>query len=98
MTRLRATILGCGSSPGVPRIGNDWGACDPNEPKNRRLRCALLIERFNGGPEPTTVLVDTGPDVRTSFWRRTSGALTALSTRIRTPTIFTASTISAPSG
>jgi phosphoribosyl 1,2-cyclic phosphate phosphodiesterase len=67
MTRLRATILGCGSSPGVPRIGNDWGACDPNEPKNRRLRCALLIERFNGGPEPTTVLVDTGPDVRTQL-------------------------------
>lgn len=63
MARLRATILGCGSSPGVPRIGNDWGACDPSEPKNRRLRCSLLIERAS--PEgKTTVLVDTGPDLR----------------------------------
>jgi phosphoribosyl 1,2-cyclic phosphate phosphodiesterase len=61
---LRLTILGCGSSPGVPRIGNDWGACDPSEPKNRRTRCALLIERFGAAADPTTVLVDTGPDVR----------------------------------
>lgn len=60
---LRFTILGCGASPGVPRIGNDWGACDPREPKNRRSRCSLLIERVsvNG---TTRVLVDTGPDVR----------------------------------
>jgi phosphoribosyl 1,2-cyclic phosphate phosphodiesterase len=64
MTRLRATILGCGASPGVPRIGNDWGACDPSEPKNRRTRCALLIERFDGNLRPTRVLVDTGPDIR----------------------------------
>lgn len=67
MARLRATILGCGSSPGVPRIGNDWGACDPGEPKNRRSRCSLLIERFDGGDIPTTVLVDTGPDVRSQL-------------------------------
>ena len=67
MARLRATILGCGSSPGVPRIGNDWGACDSNEPRNRRLRCALLIERFDGGAVPTTVLIDTGPDLRTQL-------------------------------
>jgi len=64
MARLRATIMGCGSSPGVPRIGNDWGACDPKEPKNRRTRCSLLIERFESGEAPTTVLVDTGPDLR----------------------------------
>ena len=64
MVRLRATILGCGSSPGVPRVGNDWGACDPTEPKNRRTRSALLIERFGDGDVPTTVLVDTGPDLR----------------------------------
>jgi len=64
MAKLRATIMGCGSSPGVPRIGNDWGACDPNEPKNRRTRCSLLIERFESGEAPTTVLVDTGPDLR----------------------------------
>jgi phosphoribosyl 1,2-cyclic phosphate phosphodiesterase len=56
--------MGCGSSPGVPRIGNDWGACDPQEPKNRRTRCSVLIERFDGGDTPTTVLVDTGPDLR----------------------------------
>jgi len=64
MAKLRATILGCGSSPGVPRIGNDWGACDPNELRNRRTRCALLLERFDGGDLPTRVLVDTGPDIR----------------------------------
>ncbi len=39
------TILGCGSSPGVPRITGDWGACNPDNPKNRRLRAALLIEQ-----------------------------------------------------
>jgi phosphoribosyl 1,2-cyclic phosphate phosphodiesterase len=61
---LRASILGCGASPGVPRIGNDWGACDPNEPRNRRTRCALLLERHDGGARPTRVLVDTGPDIR----------------------------------
>jgi phosphoribosyl 1,2-cyclic phosphate phosphodiesterase len=61
--RLRVTVLGCGSSPGVPRIGNDWGACDPNEPKNRRTRCSILLERITPGGT-TRVLVDTGPDVR----------------------------------
>jgi len=63
MALLRVTILGCGSSPGVPRIGPDWGACDPAEPKNRRLRCSLLVERHDGDRR-TTVLIDTGPDVR----------------------------------
>ncbi len=62
---LRATILGCGASPGVPRIGNDWGACYPSEPRNRRRRCALLLERYeNTANMPTRVLVDTGPDIR----------------------------------
>ena len=41
---MRITILGCGSSGGVPRIGNDWGACDPAEPRNRRRRCSILVE------------------------------------------------------
>lgn len=63
MRRLRATILGCGASPGVPQIGPDWGACDPSEPRNRRTRCALLVERLGEGHR-TTVLVDTGPDLR----------------------------------
>ncbi len=59
----RYTILGCGSSAGVPRIGNDWGACDPNNPRNRRRRCAMLVERL--GPKGTTrALIDTGPDLR----------------------------------
>lgn len=59
----RFTILGCGSSPGVPRITGDWGACDPENPKNRRTRAAFLIEQF--GPDGvTTVVIDTGPDFR----------------------------------
>lgn len=60
---LRFTILGCGSSPGVPRIGGDWGACDPTNPKNRRRRASLLVERI-GADGKTTVVVDTGPDFR----------------------------------
>ncbi len=61
--RYRATILGCGSSGGVPRIGANWGACDPSNPKNRRWRCSMLVERI-GRPRYTTVLIDTSPDVR----------------------------------
>ncbi len=60
---LTATILGCGSSAGVPRVGQGWGACDPANPKNRRRRCALLLERAGEGGV-TTVLVDIGPDIR----------------------------------
>ncbi len=56
---MRITILGCGSSGGVPRIGNEWGACDPAEPKNRRRRCSILVADGD-----TTVLVDTSPDLR----------------------------------
>jgi phosphoribosyl 1,2-cyclic phosphate phosphodiesterase len=59
----RFTILGSGSSGGVPRLGNDWGKCDPENPKNRRLRCAALIERFSPRGV-TTVLIDSGPDIR----------------------------------
>lgn len=60
---LRATILGCGSSGGVPRLGGDWGACDPTNPKNRRQRCALLIERVTD-TGTTRICVDAGPDFR----------------------------------
>jgi phosphoribosyl 1,2-cyclic phosphate phosphodiesterase len=60
---LRVTILGCGSSAGVPRVGVGWGACDPANPKNRRRRCSALLERV--GPSGTTaVLIDTSPDLR----------------------------------
>ncbi len=60
---LTFTILGCGSSGGVPRPGTGWGACDPANPKNRRRRCALLVER-SGEHGTTRVLIDTGPDLR----------------------------------
>jgi phosphoribosyl 1,2-cyclic phosphate phosphodiesterase len=63
MDTLRFTILGCGSSGGVPRIGNDWGDCDPKNPKNRRRRCSMLIERITDNGT-TTVLIDTSPDMR----------------------------------
>ncbi|HBG98378.1 MAG TPA: phosphoribosyl 1,2-cyclic phosphodiesterase [Rhodobacteraceae bacterium] len=63
MTVLRFTILGCGSSGGVPRLGDIWGACDPANPKNRRRRCSLLVERI-GAEGTTRVLIDSGPDMR----------------------------------
>jgi phosphoribosyl 1,2-cyclic phosphate phosphodiesterase len=76
--KLRAIILGCGSSGGVPRIGGedgagDWGACDPSEPKNRRSRCSIVVQRaddqgsFDG--DVTTVLIDTSPDMREQLIR-----------------------------
>jgi phosphoribosyl 1,2-cyclic phosphate phosphodiesterase len=60
---LTFTILGCGSSMGVPRVALGWGACDPNNPKNRRRRCSLLVER-RGPKGVTRVLVDCTPDLR----------------------------------
>jgi phosphoribosyl 1,2-cyclic phosphate phosphodiesterase len=60
---LRFTILGCGSSGGVPRPGSGWGACNPAEPRNRRRRCSLLIEKI-GRRGSTHVLIDTSPDLR----------------------------------
>jgi len=57
------TILGCGSSGGVPRVGSGWGACDPNDPRNYRRRCSLLVERV-GERGTTSVLVDASPDLR----------------------------------
>ncbi|MES2906219.1 MAG: MBL fold metallo-hydrolase [Pseudomonadota bacterium] len=60
---LHFTILGCGSSGGVPRVGQGWGTCDPNNPKNRRRRCSLLVEKTSSD-NITRVLVDTSPDLR----------------------------------
>jgi phosphoribosyl 1,2-cyclic phosphate phosphodiesterase len=61
---LTFTILGCGSSMGVPRVALGWGSCDPNEPKNRRRRCSLLVERSDDQGRRTRVLVDCTPDCR----------------------------------
>ena len=74
------TILGCGSSGGVPRLGpngGNWGACDPDNPKNRRRRCALLIEQHTD-EGTTTVLIDTGPDMRSQLLDAGVGALNAV--------------------
>jgi phosphoribosyl 1,2-cyclic phosphate phosphodiesterase len=60
---LKFTILGCGSSGGVPRPALGWGDCDPKNPKNRRRRTSLLVERGEGHAV-TRVLVDTPPDLR----------------------------------
>jgi len=56
---MKVTILGCGTSSGVPRIGNDWGQCDPSEPRNARRRVSILVDAG-----ATTILVDTSPDLR----------------------------------
>src|ERR1700756_4224155 len=60
---LTLTILGCGSSAGVPRPALGWGACDPKNPRNRRRRCSLLVEQSNG-QGTTRVVIDTSPDLR----------------------------------
>jgi phosphoribosyl 1,2-cyclic phosphate phosphodiesterase len=56
---LKVTILGCGTSSGVPRVDGNWGACDPTEPKNRRRRVSIMVEHMG-----TRILVDTSPDLR----------------------------------
>ncbi len=61
---VKFTILGCGSSSGVPRITGDWGVCDPAEPKNHRLRCAMLLEKTAANGGITRVLIDSGADIR----------------------------------
>lgn len=71
------TILGCGSSGGVPRVGQGWGDCDPANPKNRRRRCSLLVER-EGAEGRTTVLIDTSPDLREQLLGANVGALDAV--------------------
>ncbi|QYK40920.1 MAG: MBL fold metallo-hydrolase [Paracoccaceae bacterium] len=75
--RYRFTILGCGSSGGVPRLGNDWGACDPANPRNRRRRCSLLAERIGAGGT-TRVLIDTSPDMREQLLDAGVGTLDAV--------------------
>lgn len=60
---LTVTILGCGSSGGVPRVGQGWGKCNPDNPKNRRRRCSILVAK-GSAESATQILVDTGPDLR----------------------------------
>jgi phosphoribosyl 1,2-cyclic phosphate phosphodiesterase len=67
---MKIRILGCGTSTGVPRIGNDWGDCDPNEPRNRRTRSSILIEC-----DGERLLVDCGPDMREQLLEAGTGAL-----------------------
>lgn len=61
---LEFIVLGCGNAAGTPSIGNEWGECDPDEPKNRRTRCSGLIRN----PE-TTILIDFGPDIHQQLTR-----------------------------
>ena len=72
--RLRFHILGCGSSGGVPRIGGHWGDCDPTNPKNRRRRCSMLVERETD-QGITRALIDTSPDMREQLIDAGVGAL-----------------------
>lgn len=60
---MKLLMLGSGTSTGVPRIGNDWGLCDPSEPRNRRTRASILVEN-NAGQR---ILVDTSTDLRAQF-------------------------------
>jgi len=64
--RLEITILGCGSSGGVPRADGNWGVCDPKDPRNRRTRCSMMARRLSdGGPDQwTTAVVDASPEFR----------------------------------
>lgn len=81
MARLSFTILGCGSSGGVPRMsdkpGGNWGDCDPANPKNRRRRCSLLVERHAAGGT-TRVLIDASPDMRAQLLDAGVGTLDAV--------------------
>lgn len=75
--RLSFRVLGCGSSGGVPRLGGQWGACDPSEPKNTRTRCSLLITR-QSGDDITRILIDTSPDMRSQLLKADVGTLDAV--------------------
>jgi len=77
MASLNVRILGCGSSGGVPRLGGNWGACDPNNPKNQRTRCSILISRKSDSGT-TRVLVDTSPDMRAQLLAANIGRLDAV--------------------
>ena len=77
MPELVVRILGCGSSGGVPRLGGFWGACDPDDPRNARRRCSILVERHDDGGV-TRVLIDTSPDLRSQLLDAQVGLLDAV--------------------
>lgn len=70
---MKVRILGCGTSTGVPKIGNEWGACDPNEPRNVRLRSSILVESAG-----ERMLVDCGPDLRQQLLAAEVGQLSGV--------------------
>lgn len=70
---MKVRILGCGTSSGVPRIGNDWGDCDPTDPRNRRTRVSILVEH-----DGTRILVDSGPDMRAQLLAADVGVVDAV--------------------
>lgn len=70
---MKVRILGCGTSTGVPKIGNEWGQCDPAEPRNSRLRSSVLVESGT-----SRVLVDCGPDLRRQLLAAEVGRLDAV--------------------
>lgn len=70
---MKLHMLGSGTSSGVPRIGNDWGACDPGDPRNRRTRASIIVQS-----ETTTILVDTSPDLREQLLAADIGAIDAI--------------------
>jgi phosphoribosyl 1,2-cyclic phosphate phosphodiesterase len=70
---VKVRILGCGTSTGVPKIGNDWGKCDPDEPRNYRLRSSILVESGD-----VRVLVDCGPDLRRQLLEAHVGRIDAV--------------------
>lgn len=70
---IRVTMLGCGASVGVPSLSGGWGACDPAEPRNRRRRCSILVEKAG-----RRILVDASPDLREQLLERDVRAIDAL--------------------
>ena len=70
---MKIRILGSGTSSGIPRIGNNWGDCDPTEPRNRRTRASALVETAT-----TRILIDTGPDMREQLLAADVGTIDAV--------------------
>jgi phosphoribosyl 1,2-cyclic phosphate phosphodiesterase len=70
---VKLRILGCGTSTGVPKIGNDWGRCDPDEPRNSRFRSSIIVESAG-----ERILIDCGPDLRAQLLAAEVGRLDAV--------------------